>query len=178
MTEKGSGAILWEAPTVEIAGRSYQLKRLGYPQVAIAAKIYAAASAYINRAALAHIDQLNADAIGTFIIDAMAHAVEEVYDLLASVLGVAAGLHADKREKVLQQGGDDPNKGTIRDPDIFPFGSELVIIEALASHKDIDAFLASAKSLGKSPALKKLTQPLKRRSTASKKGMGGRIKKS
>ena len=165
MTEKGPTPLTWEAPEIEIEGRKYKLRRLGLLDIQRIARIYAAASAYIDRTALANINSLSPEALGTFLIDALAHALDEVIDFLASVIGLAPGTEKDY-------------KGTIRDPEIFPLGSELKVIQALVEHEDVLAFFDGVKAMANNPSLKKLMKRLNAQSTESKKGTGGRTKKS
>ena len=165
MTDKGAAPLTWEAPEIEIEGRVFKIRRLGLLDIQRMARIYAAASQYIDRAALANINTLSPEAVGTFMIDALAHAFDEVIDFLASVIELAPGTEKDY-------------KGTIRDPDVFPLGSELKVIEALIQHEDVVSFFDSVRAMAQSPALKKLTGRLSGQSTGSKKGTGGQTKKS
>lgn len=169
MTEKGPTPLTWEAPEIEIEGRKYKLRRLGLLDIQRLARIYAGMSAYVDRAALANIDKMTPEMIGTFIIDAMAHAFDEIIDFLASVIGIAPGK---------SNGSPEENRGTIRDPNVFPLGSEVKVIEALIAHEDVVTFFERAKALASSPALKKLMKRSSEPSTESKKGTGGRTKKS
>jgi len=165
MTDQGAGPLVWVAPTIEIAGKDFKVRRLGLLDIQKLARIYAAASSYIDRATLANINTLSPEAIGTFMIDALAHAFDEVIDFMASVIGLAPGK-------------EDDWKGTIRDPNVFPLGSEIKVIEVLIEHEDVLSFFDSVKRMASNPALKKLTGRLSKPSTASKKGTGGRTKKS
>ena len=193
MTDKGAGPLVWEAPVLLIEGNKYKVQRLGLPQIHKVARIYAAYSAFAERAAMLGAIK-SPELLGTFIIDALANAFDEVVELLASVIGIDPGIPESRIQKLkeehdrrnaqrLEHGKDElpwvapSNEGTIRDPNVFPLGSELEVVEAIVEHQDIDAFFARLRSLMGSKALKSLGQRLNKRSTASKRDTGGQTKK-
>jgi len=197
MTEKetsGAGPMTWVPPVLDIVGVERKVSRLGLPQIGYLAKIYAAASSLANRAAM--LQAINDPTIlGTFLIDACAVAFDEVVELLASVIGMDPGVSEkrmaklreehDRRNAQRVERGEDAfpwvplsNEGTIRDPNTFPLDAIVDLIEAVITHDDVIAFFDKFKRMAKGPALEKLIQGLKGRSTGSKKGTGGRTKKS
>ena len=109
--------------------------------------------------------------VGTFILDFLPYAFDQVIDLLADLIGLAPGKTPEKLK------GDETNDGTIRDPNVFPLGAEVQVIESLIEHEDVMAFFDRVKGMAKSPALKNLTQRLKGPSTESKAATGGKTKK-
>lgn len=192
MTEKetrGVAALTWEPPVLDIAGKSYKVRKLGLPQIGHLAKIYTAYSSLANRAAmLQSIDQ--PEVLGSFLIDACAIAFDEVVELLASVIGMDSGVpdkriaklreeHYRRNAQRLERGEEalpwipPSNEGTIRDPNTFPLYALVDLIEVVITHDDVVVFFDKFKRMSKGPALKKLTRGLKGRSTASRKGTGG-----
>ena len=175
MTDKGTsgaGPLTWSPPVLTIEGREFKVRRLGLLDIQRIAKIYAAGSEFINRKALANMNTMAPEEVGTFILDFLPYAFDQVIELLADVIGMASGKTPDK----LREGED--NEGTIRDPNVFPLGSEVQVIEALIAHEDVVAFFDRVKAMAKSPALKNLTKRLSGQSTASKKDTDGATKKS
>jgi len=171
-TTKGSTPLTWEAPVIEIEGREFKVRRLGLLDIQRMAKIYAAGAEFINRKAIANMNTMGPEEVGTFIIDFLPYAFDQVIDFLASVIGIHPGYIEDK----LKDG--QTNEGTIRDPNVFPLGSEVQVAQALIEHEDVLAFFDRVKALTQTPGLKKLTQRLKGQSTGSKPATAGKTKKS
>jgi len=136
------------------------------------AKIYAAGAEFINRKALANMNTMAPEEVGTFILDFLPYAFDQVIELFADLISLAPGKPVDKLKI------DETNEGTIRDPNVFPLGSEIQVIEALIAHEDVVAFFDRVKAIAKSPALKKLTKRLSGPSTESKTATDGPTKKS
>ena len=194
MTDKGAGALVWEPPVLDIEGKEYTVQRLGIRQVGYVAKIYTAYSTISARAAMMQAIKDPA-LLGTFLVDACAVAYDEVVALFASVIGLDPGV-SDKRMSTLREehdrrnaqrleNGEDErpwvspsNAGTIRDPETFPLGSLVDLIEVVIEHDDVVAFFDKFLRMAKGPALKKLTKRLKGRSTGYKKGTGGQTETS
>jgi hypothetical protein len=177
--------MMWEPPSIVIEGTTYKVQRLGLPQISIIARIWAVAGEQMQRAPLVAGKNADATVIGTFIVDAMAHALDHVIELLASVIGLDPGVPEEKRQESMRQQREagkveirDPNKGTIRDPDVFPLGSEMKVIQALVEHQDVVAFFESFRAMRESAGVKTLLERLKKPSTESKHATGGRTKKS
>jgi len=178
MTEKGktsgAGPLTWSPPVLDIEGKEYKLRRLGLLDVQRAAKIVATVVQAGGRNALANMGNVSTMEVGTYILDLLPLAMDEVIDWMADYLGIARGIVFDKIDEATD------NTGTIRDPDVFPLGSEIKVIEALLEHEDVQAFFGSVKRMMKHPALQSLTARKVSRgpSTASKRGIAGPTKKS
>ena len=192
MTKKetsGAEPLTWVPPVIDIAGKEWQTRKLGLPQIGHLAKIYTAYSTLANRAAMLQ-SITNPEILGSFLIDACAIAFDEVVELLASVIGMDPGV-SDKRMSKLREEHDrrnaqhaereedavpwnpPSNKGTIRDPDTFPLDAIVDLIEVVVAHNDVIAFFGKFKRMMKGQPLKKLIGGLKGQSTVSKKGTGG-----
>lgn len=119
----GDSPILDEAPTVTIAGQSYQLRRLGVRDTFAIARIVAVGAAALNRPLG---NDLTAENIGQLLLSGFMAAEETTMKLLASVIGV-----------------------TVPDLEKMPMEAPLEIVAALAEHQDLRAFFARAGELMK-----------------------------
>lgn len=191
---KGAAPLVWEPPVINIAGKDYTVRKLGIQQIGHVAKIYTAYSSLTARAAMLQSIS-DPTLLGSFLVDACAIAFDEVVGLLASVIGIDAGI-SDKRMDKLREEHDrrniqrveaekneiqwthPSNAGTIRDPNTFPLDALIDVIEAVIDHDDVIAFFDKFKRMMKGPALKNLTKHLKGPLTASKKDTGGQTKTS
>lgn len=117
---KGDSPILDDAPTVTIAGETYQLRRLGVRDTFAIARIVAVGAAALNRG----MDDLSADAIGQLLLSGFMAAEETTIKLLASVINVDV--------KTLES---------------MPMEAPLEIAAALAEHQDLRAFFDRASEL-------------------------------
>ena len=132
----GMKPIVGDTPTVEIEGRTYKLRRLGISDTFAIARILGIGVKQLGNLG---IGSLNEQAAVLAIIAAIPYAEDEILDLLADIVGV--------------DGSD------IRNPDLFPLGSEIAIIEALSKHQDLQAFFTRLQGLLKSnPALQKAVE--------------------
>jgi len=170
MTGKTTGTepLLYKAPTIEIVGKKYPMRRLGIFDVTKLARILsksggtllAQLGSTIND--VREIKGLKDFPIGDWfraIISTLPEVAEEVVGFLASLL----------------KGW----KGDIKDGDQFPLGTELEIVEKLLDHEDVVAFFARAQNLAKSKSVKKIGAMFSEgKSTSSKKPTAGRTKKS
>jgi hypothetical protein len=191
---KGAAPLTSETPVLDIAGKEYKVRKLGLPQIGHLAHIFSAYSSLTSRAALLQsID--DPTVLGSFLLDACAIAFDEVVELLASIIGIDPGI-SDKRMAKLREEHDrrnaqrlereetelewmpPSNEGTIRDPNTFPLDSLVDLIEVVITHDDVIAFFDKFKRMLDKGILKKLAKPLKKRSTASKKGTGGKTSTS
>ncbi len=190
---QGLEPLLYTAPVLEIAGQSYTVRRLGLLDIQRVARIFTAGAAFLNRKALAHADKMTREELGTFILDFLPHAMDETIDFMASLIGLPAGIplakveerlatHEAQNTKRTEKGKKgnaeplpwvDPNVGTIRDPSVFPLGSEVRVIQALVEHEDLSAFFVSVKKLTGTEVLKSLVARLSKPSTASRPGTDG-----
>jgi len=171
MTE-GAKPLMWQGPKLEIGGREYTVRRLGLLDIQRVARVWAAGAEFTHRKMLASARNLTPEEVGTFILDFVPYAMDEVIDIVASLLSIKPGKAEDK----LAEG--ETNEGTIRDPNVFPVSGLVDVISALIEHEDVVAFFESARRVAKSPALKNLTGRLKGQSTASRAVTDGRTEKS
>ena len=130
----GMEPIVGETPTVEIEGKVYTMRRLGMQDTFRLAKILGVGFARL--AGVASINKLDLETGALAMIAAIPYAENDILNLLASIVGASPE--------------------DIRNPELFPFGSELDIIEALMEHQDLKAFFTRFERLmDKIPALKK-----------------------
>lgn len=126
----GLEPIVGEKPTVEIEGKTYTIRRLGIPDTFRIIRILGIGVQQLGNMA----GGLNERAMVLAIVAAIPYAEDEIMDLLADLVGV--------------DGAD------VRNPEIFPLGSEIAIIEALSKHQDLKAFFTRLRSLAESnPAI-------------------------
>lgn len=144
--------LIGNTPTVTIQGKEYKMRRLGIVDTFTLARIIGVGAAGIGKE-LTDLEMTPDVAIGLLIVG-FPYASKEILNLFASLLGV-------KPEE-------------IRDPNLFPMGSEIEIIKALADHIDVKAFFTKSVELMKMPASKEF---LKRISTSSKKDTSTLMKK-
>jgi len=175
-------ALTYQGKVLEIAGRSYTVRRLGLLDIQRAARILASASGTAQKVAVAYEKNMGTATIAAFILEFLPSAFDEITDWMASLIGIAPGVHADKTElatRVIDAGGKplgvmfDPNAGTIRDPNVFPLGSEVMVVEELTEHEDLVAFFARVRKVAQHPALKKLVERSSGPSTESKPATDG-----
>lgn len=180
----GAGPMVWVPPVLDIVGVDgiaveYKLNKLGLVQIGYLAKIYSAFQSMADRATMLGAVS-DPTLLGTFLIDAIAIAFDEVVGLLASIIGLDPGV-SDKRMAMLREEHDrrnaqriereeDPfpwkplasNEGTIRDANTFPLDALVDLIEAVVTHDDVVNFFGKFKKMVKGPALKKLIKDLKK----------------
>ena len=128
---QGDKALLAQTPEVEIAGKTYQMRRLGLPQSCQLARIFEAgkATCSVDLVAVAKSQDVG-QAIGASVslcMAAMGNAERDVMSFLAYCLGV--------------------DVGEIRDPELFPMSSLVPIFRALWEHPDLQSFFAQASAL-------------------------------
>lgn len=150
--EKEIEPLIGQTPVVVINNKEYRMRRLGMADTFKMARIIAMGAAGIGKE-LVTLDLTPETAIGLLIVG-FPYASDQILELFASLLGV--------------------NDEEIRNPNIFPMGSEVTIVKALVGHIDAKAFFIKLTELGKVPALKGFLNKI---STSSKKGTSGQIKK-
>jgi len=170
MTSKTTGAepLLYRAPTIEIVGKEYTMRRLGIFHVTELARILTSTGGVLLRelgstiSNIKEIRELKNFNVGSWfeaIVTALPQVAEDIVGFLVSTL----------------KGW----KGDMKDGDQFPLGTELEIIEKLLDSEDVVAFFARGLRLAKSPSVKKIGAMFSGdKSTPSKKPMGGQTKKS
>lgn len=120
----GDSPILDEAPTVTIAGKTYQLRRLGVRDTFAIARIFAVGAAAMNRP-LGN-SASDPSALAPLLLSGLMAAEETTMKLLASVIDV-----------------------TVPELEKMPMEAPLEIVAALAEHQDLRAFFARAGELMK-----------------------------
>ena len=173
MSTKGPGPLVWVAPVLEIGDVKYPLRRLGLMDIEALTSIVVGASRFVDRKLIAGMDKLSAQQIGSFVIEYLPNAFDEIVEFLSTVIGLDPGCSRDAVEKKKSKGKDDPNIGTIRDPNVFPLGSEVELITLLTEHQDVLNFFDKFTALTKSGIVKKLTGPSSEPSTDSKNDTAG-----
>lgn len=158
--ERGDRPMLAETPTLEVAGRTYTMRPLGYADHGRLAAILEAAvrQGKVDLAAVA----LRGDAeeqtktIISLLLAAFGDAQAEMFDLLASVLGVS--------------------RQTLLDPEVFPFASLPLVLRKLFEHPDLTDFFVEIGALIEGRPT--LTPPSNGRSTSSPNGTDTRTNTS
>ena len=152
MTDK---AMTWTGPVLEIAGREYSVRRLGLTDIKWLAELLAGGTGYLEGllSQKANISNLSPEAVGSLILGYIPTAFDSIADWMASLIGMS--------------------KKDIRDPNVFPLGSEIQVITAVVTHEDVAAFFGRALGLAKHPGLKSMMMRLQKPSTASKTDTDG-----
>ena len=175
MTTKGAGALLWVPPVLEIGEKKYPLRRLGLMDIERLSQIVVKASKFVDRKVMGNIDSFTAAQAGSFLVDYLPHAFDEILAFLGTVIGLDPGVPeevvAEKRKKSKEF--KDPNVGTMRDPNVFPLSALPALIGKLTEHQDVVAFFTESRALLNLPMLKKLRDGLRERSIASKPDTDG-----
>lgn len=123
----GEAPILGDTPVVTIAGREYKLRRLGVRDTFALARIISAGA---RASGMTMSDNPSAEELVGLLASGLGAAEEQAIALLASLIGVTPAAFSD--------------------PDLFPMGSELEIIAALAQHQDLRAFFTRLGTLMRS----------------------------
>lgn len=108
----------YEPPTIEIAGRTYTMRRLGLGDVFTVSRILGRGAATLSGTGAA----TTADILQVIVL-ALTTNEEPVLKLMASVIGV--------------------ERSDLDDPERFPMASIIEVGEALAEHQDLADFLSA-----------------------------------
>ena len=180
MNAKGSGALVWVPPVLEIGDAKYPLRRLGLMDIEALTSIVVKASQFVDRKLVIDagggIAKLTASQVGSFVIEYLPKAFDEIVEFLATVIGLDPGIPLSGIEKKRKKAKEftDPNVGTIRDPNVFPLGSEVQLITLLATeHQDVLNFFDRCTALMGNSIVKKLTESLSEPSTESNQDTDG-----
>jgi hypothetical protein len=131
----GMEPIVGVKPTVEIEGKTYTIRRLGIADTFAIVRIIGIGIKQLGQ--IGGLKSLDQQSMVLALVGAIPYAEDEILDLLADLVGV--------------DGAD------IRNPELFPLGSEIAIIEALSKHPDLQAFFTRLQGLMKAnPALQKV----------------------
>ena len=144
--------LIGETPIIKIAGKEYKMRRLGMADTFKLARVIAMGAAGLGTEISKVI--MDAESVIGLLVIGFPYASDLVMELFANVLGV-------KIEDV-------------KNPDLFPMGSEIEIIQALVGHIDVKAFFTKLGGLMETPAWKEFSRKI---STSSKKDTGGQTKK-
>ena len=144
--------LIGETPVVIIEGKEYRMKRLGIAHTFKLARIIGMGAAGIGKQ-VSNLE-MNAESMIGLLIVGFPYADQLILSLFSDVLGV-------KIED-------------IKNPNLFPMGSEVDIIKALIGHIDVKAFFIKLTGLLKDPAWKGFSKGI---STSSKPDMDGQTKK-
>jgi hypothetical protein len=120
---KGEAPIFAEPRVITINEKQYQVRRLGVKDTFALARILAIGAA-ASRKELSNEEMANEARLVELMIAGVMTAESDVTQFLASIIGVT------------QKDFENPNK--------FPMGSEIDIIEALVQHEDLKAFFSKA----------------------------------
>lgn len=144
--------LIGNTPTVTIQGKEYKMRRIGIVDTFKLARIIGIGAAGLGKE-VSSLDISAESAIGLLIVG-FPYASTDILELFASLLGVT--------------------EEEIKNPNLFPMGSEIEIIKALMGHIDVKAFFTKAVELMKMESSKEF---LKKISTLSKKDINTQTKK-
>ena len=155
---RGLETLFPEIPSVEIEGRVYNIRRLGLNDAMAGLRVFAAGSGGIMRLGAQNLsDPTN---LAMAIMAAIPYAENHVKDFLAGIL-MYADTDKEGNPKRDKSGNIITKRVTmdeITNPDLFPLGSFVNIIEALGKHPDLGAFVNNVKKLGNSPLWDQIKQ--------------------
>lgn len=115
--------VTYEPPTVEIAGRTYTMRRLGLRDALTVARILGKGLTQLRETA----GSTDAATIVAVLVETLVEEETTVLTFLASTIGVTVK--------------------ELNDPDRFPLDSVFTLVEALGEHQDLTAFLARSTAL-------------------------------
>lgn len=122
----GDEPITSTGPTVTINDHEYTLRRLGIKDTFAVARIVAVGAATAQQP-LTNVEMSDPEKLQPLLLSGFIAAEKTAVELLASLISVSVK--------------------DFTNPDLFPMGSELQIIEALVEHQDLRAFFTSAGNL-------------------------------
>lgn len=122
----GDAPITSSGPTVTINGQEYTLRRLGIKDTFAVARIIAVGAAAAQQP-LTNAEMSSPEKLQPLLLSGFIAAENTAVELLANLIGVSVK--------------------DFTNPDLFPMGSELQIIEALVEHQDLRAFFTLAGNL-------------------------------
>ena len=128
---QGDKALLAQTPEVEIAGKTYRMRRLDYSDCARLARILTVGKQQAKLEMLPVLASGNplaqTEAFVSVLMAAFGFADLETLGFLASVLGVQLG--------------------EIKDPDLFPISSLPAVFRAIGEHTDLQAFFVQVQQI-------------------------------
>jgi len=160
---------------LEIEGKSYPLRRLGVLDVDRLLGIAKRISQFVDRKVMGDIGKFTAEQAGSFLIDYLPDAFDEILTFLGSLIGLDPGLSEEvvehKRKKSKAAEFKDPNIGTMRDPETFPLDALPALIAKLTEHRNVVDFFTAKDAMVS--GLRRLFGGLKESSTESKPATDG-----
>ena len=185
MTEKGkttgAGTLMLEPPVLDIEGKKYPLRKLGLVDIERILVIVKKVSKSVDALKMTSFDEMTPQKGVQFFIDFMPYAMDEIVDFMGTVIGLNPGIPFEDAEKKKKSSKadhpKDPNEGTMRDPNVFPLGSEVKLLLLLSEHPDVVNLFTVGQALKEIPlvktfidkkAAKKEAALLKEQSTKSK----------
>ena len=159
---KGAETLTGKLPILEsVAGEDYPLRRLGLLDIERLSLIVRKILRSVDALGIKDVTKFTKEAFAGFLIDFMPEAMDEITRFLASIIDLKPGIPFEKAEEKMAKSKAkevvDPNEGTIRDPSVFPLGSEVRLLKLLTEHPDVVAFFAESRTLKDLPILKTLT---------------------
>lgn len=125
---KQTDPVLYEPPTLDVAGRTYRLRRLGLTDVFAVSRILGRGVAMLAGKADPH----PSDVINVLLISLSANE-EEVLRLIASIIH--------------EHEPGDVKRADLNDPNRFPMASIIDILTTLSEHQDLTGFLTRLQTL-------------------------------
>ncbi len=162
MAEKGkttgAGALMLEPPVLDIEGKKYPLRKLGLVDIERILVIVKKVSKSVDALQMTSFDDMTPQKGVQFFIDFMPYAMDEIVDFMGSVIGLKTGIPfdvaEDKRKKSKADHPQDPNEGTMRDPSVFPLGSEVKLLLMLSEHPDVVNLFTVGQAIKEIPFVK------------------------
>ena len=185
MTDKTK--VLTQAlPVLDIEGEKYPLRKLGLIDIERILVIVKKVTKSVNDLKMTSFEELTPQNAVKFLIDFMPYAMDEIVQFMGSVIGLKTGIPFDEVEKKKGKSKSehpiDPNEGTMRDPNVFPLGSEVKLLLLLSEHPDVMNLFTVGQALKEIPFVKMLIDKsaekkeearLKKLSTESKQDTDG-----
>ena len=139
MTEKKSildevEPLISEMPIITVKGKEYKLRRLGVADAFRLARIMSIGAGSLGKQITDYGEAVTSENFPAIIFASFPYEESYVISFLANVIG----------EKVED----------FRNPDLFPMGTEMDIVYALAKHVDVIAFFGKLTGIMKKPPLK------------------------
>ncbi|MCK4306194.1 MAG: hypothetical protein KAY24_18280 [Candidatus Eisenbacteria sp.] len=151
--QTGVAPLTYVPPTVELEGGvTLQMRRLHFKDSIALGRALGKSAAAMDQVLGGNWDweKLDVQMVIGLVISLLPAVGDELLDLMASICQIPKGPWV--KDKDHYEGGY-WEKGSIRDHDFFPAGSEFRVIEALFEHKDVDRFFDGGRKLAKHPRL-------------------------
>ena len=172
----GAGVLMLEPPVLDIEGKKYPLRKLGLVDIERILVIVKKVSKSVDALQMTGLEDMTPQKGVQFFIDFMPYAMDEVVQFMGSVIGLKTGIPFDeaekKRDKSRAATPQDPNEGTMRDPNVFPLGSEVKLLLLLSEHPDVVNLFTVSKTIKEIPFVKTmLDKQAEKKETARLRGL-------